>query len=140
VVTEMANLIAVSVRTAPKARRVDNVLTAVVTRKEKDELADAIENKMEHKKNPISAFGRDAEAARKSSVVVLIGVKGTMPKEPENPLNCGACGNETCADFIRLKKKRSEDFTGPNMHLRGDGSGDSSWICREDSKRDEHRQ
>jgi len=112
-VIEAANLIAVSARTAPKARGVDNVLTAVVTGREKDELADAMEYKMEHKKNPISAFRKDAEAVRKSPVVVLIGVKGTMPKKPENPLNCGACGNETCADFIKVKKKRGEDFTGP---------------------------
>jgi len=112
-VVEVANLIAVSARTAPKARGVDNISTAVVTGKEKDELADAMENKMAHKRNPISAFRRDAEAVRKSPVVVLIGVKGTMPKKPENPLNCGACGNETCADFIKVKKKRGEDFTGP---------------------------
>ena len=85
----------------------------MVTGKEKDELADAMENKMAHKRNPISAFRRDAEAVRKSPVVVLIGVKGTMPKKPENPLNCGACGNETCDDFIKVKKKRGEDFTGP---------------------------
>jgi uncharacterized ferredoxin-like protein len=112
-VIEAANLIAVSARTAPKGRGVDNVLTAVATGKEKDKLADAMENKMKHKRNPISAFKRDAEAIRKSPAVVLIGVKGTMPKKPEDPLNCGACGNETCADFIKVKKKRGEDFTGP---------------------------
>jgi len=46
-------------------------------------------------------------------MVILIGVKGTMPKNPDNPLNCGACGHRTCAEFIKTDKKRGEDFTGP---------------------------
>jgi len=112
-VMDGANSIAVSARTAPKGRGVDNTVTAIVTGGEKDELAEAMERKMEKKRNPISAFKRDAEAVRKSPVVVLIGVKGTMPKKPENPINCGACGNQTCADFMKVKKKRGEDFTGP---------------------------
>ena len=112
-VIAVADLIAVSARTAPKGRGVDNILTAVVTGKEKDELADAMESKMEHKRNPISAFKRDAEAVRKSPAVVLIGVKGTSPKKPENPFNCGACGYETCAEFVKVKKKKGEDYTGP---------------------------
>ena len=111
VVIEVANLIALSARTAPKGRGVDNILSAVVTGKEKNQLADAMEHKT--KINPISSFKRDAEAVRKSSVVILIGVKGTMPKKPENPLNCGACGNASCADFIKTEKRRGEDFTGP---------------------------
>lgn len=112
-VEEVANLIAVTARTAPKGRGVDNILTAVVTGKEKDELADAMERKLGRKRNPISAFGKDAEAVRKSPVVILIGVRGTVPKKPDNPLNCGACGHETCAELIKVEKKKGEDFTGP---------------------------
>ena len=109
----VAQLMAVSARTAPKARGVDNLLIAVVTGKEKDDLADAMERKMEEKKNPLTAFKRDAEAVRRSPVVLLLGVKGTRPKNPENPLNCGACGYQTCADFMKAEKRRGEDFTGP---------------------------
>ena len=112
-VTDAASSIAVSARTAPKGRGVDNTVTAIVTGGEKDELGDAMERKMKKKRNPISAFKRDSESVRESPVVVLAGVKGTMPKKPENPLNCGACGNQTCADFMKAKKKRGEDFTGP---------------------------
>ncbi len=37
-----------------------------------------------------------------------------MPKKPEKPLNCGACGCPTCAEFIRARKgKVGEDFIGP---------------------------
>jgi len=72
-----------------------------------------MEAKMKEKKNPLDAFSRDAECLRKSPVVLLIGVKGTVPKKPENPLNCGACGYASCADFIKAEKKKGEDFTGP---------------------------
>jgi uncharacterized ferredoxin-like protein len=112
-IVEIANLIAVSARTAPKARGIDNVVTAVVTGGEKDALADAMERKMESKRNPLAAFKRDADSVRKSPAILLIGVKGTMPKIPENPLNCGACGHETCGEFVKSKKKKGEDFTGP---------------------------
>jgi len=112
-VLEVARLMVASARTAPKARGVDNIVTAIVTGEEKDKLAEAMERKMETKSNPITAFKKDAEAVRKSPVVVLIGVKGTMPKRPENPLNCGACGYSSCADFIKAEKRRGEDFTGP---------------------------
>lgn len=112
-VLEIANLLAVSARTAPKARGVDNILTAIVSGREKDELADAMEQKLKQKTNPLSAFKKDAKALRKSTLVLLIGVKGTMPKRPENPLNCGACGHKTCAEFVKCAKKIGEDFVGP---------------------------
>ncbi|MEM2130428.1 MAG: DUF2148 domain-containing protein [Candidatus Bathyarchaeia archaeon] len=108
-----ANLIAASARTAPKARGVDNIKTAIVYGEEKNKLANMMERRMERKKNPLQAFKRDANSVRKSPVIVLIGVKGTSPKIPENPLNCGACGNTSCTDFIKVQKKRGEDYTGP---------------------------
>lgn len=112
-IIEVANLMAASARTAPKGRGVDRILTAIVTGKEKDELADTMERRVEKKKNPLPSFKKDAASVRKSPAVLLIGVKGTVPKKPENPLNCGACGYETCAEFIKVEKKKGEDFTGP---------------------------
>jgi uncharacterized ferredoxin-like protein len=88
-------------------------MTAIVSGKEKNRIADVMDQHVDQKRNPLPAFKRDAEAIRKSQLLVLIGVKGTMPKVPENPLNCGACGNATCADFIKVEKKKGEDFTGP---------------------------
>jgi uncharacterized ferredoxin-like protein len=111
--TEAANLITASARTAPKARGVDRIATAIVSGKEKNDLADAMEHRIEHKRNSLPAFKRDAQVVRKAQLVVLIGVKGTVPKVPENPLNCGACGNATCADLIKIEKMKGEDFTGP---------------------------
>lgn len=112
-IIEVAKLMAISARTAPKGRGIDNITTAVVTGKEKDELADTMEHRVEKKRHPIPFFRRDADSVRKSQAVLLVGVKGTMPKRPEDPINCGACGHQTCGEFIRAEKKRGEDFTGP---------------------------
>lgn len=108
-----AKLMAAGARTAPKARGIDRVVTAIVTGEEKERIAEATEKKMEQKKNPIPGFKRDAENLRRSPAVLLIGVKGTVPKRPEDPFNCGACGYASCAEFVEAEKKRGEDFTGP---------------------------
>lgn len=109
----VAKLMAASARTAPKGRGVDRIITAIITGNEKESIAEEMEKKMEQKKNPLPGFKRDAENLRRSPVVLLIGVKGTVPKKPEDPLNCGACGYANCAEFIETKKKKGEDFTGP---------------------------
>ena len=109
----VAKLMAAAARTAPKGRGVDRVTAAIVSGEEREALAEAMEAKIKEKKNPLDAFSRDAECLRKSPVVLLIGVKGTVPKKPENPLNCGACGYAGCDGFIKAEKKKGEDFTGP---------------------------
>ena len=112
-ILDAAKLMVISARTAPKGRGIDRITTAIVTGKEKERVAEAMEKKMEQKKNPLAFFKRDAENLRKSTAVLLIGVKGTFPKKPEDPLNCGACGYPGCAEFIKAEKRRGEDFTGP---------------------------
>jgi uncharacterized ferredoxin-like protein len=109
----VAELMAIAARTAPKTRGVDEVVTAIVKGEDKDAVADEMAKHYKGKRNPLSFFERDAENLRRSPLLLLLGVRGTMPKKPENPLNCGACGFETCADFIGAKKRRGEDFTGP---------------------------
>ena len=109
----VAKLMSTSARTAPKGRGVDRIVTAIVSGEEKERIAEAMEKKVKEKKNPITAFERDAKSVRDSPCALLIGVKGTMPKKPENPLNCGACGHSSCAEFIKATKKQGEDFTGP---------------------------
>ena len=108
-----AKLIVTSARTAPKGRGVDRIVTAIVTGKEKERIVQAMEKQIEHKKNPLPFFKENAESLRKSPVVLLIGVKGTVPKKPQDPLNCGACGHASCAEFIKAKKKKGEDYAGP---------------------------
>jgi len=108
-----AVFIAASARTSPKARGVDNIITAIVSGKEKEKLAEAMEDKAKQKSRIGSIFKRDAELVRQSICVLLVAVKGTQPKKPSNPINCGACGYSGCAEFIASEKKRGEDFTGP---------------------------
>lgn len=109
-----ACLMASSARTAPKARGLDNVLTAILESEEDLEaLAKAMETQYQQKKVRIESFLRDAEQVRQSTAVLLIGVKGTMPKRPDLPLNCGACGYQTCNEFMASTKKKGEDFVGP---------------------------
>jgi len=115
-VIAVAELMAASARTAPKGGGRDDISTAILTGKEKDELADAMERRQEKKKTPADIFKRDAEGVRKSQAVLLIGVRGTMPKRTSKgaSFNCGACGYESCGQFMKATKKKGEDFTGPN--------------------------
>jgi uncharacterized ferredoxin-like protein len=109
-----AKLIMAAITTAPKTRGVSMVQSALIQGEDKERLAQAMENHVPRKAAVGDAFGRDAQNVRNSAAVLLIGVKGTMPKKPEKPLNCGACGYPTCAEFIRAGKgKRGEDFIGP---------------------------
>lgn len=109
----VAELMVVAARTAPKTRGVDEIVTAIVSGGEKDAIADEMVRLGRRKRNPMEFFERDAENLRRSPLLLLVGVRGTTPKRPENPFNCGACGFETCAEFIMAEKKSGEDFVGP---------------------------
>lgn len=62
----VAKLMVAAARTAPKARGEDSIKTAIVTGKDKDELAEVMEE---------LGRRRDARDVRDSGVVVLIGVE-----------------------------------------------------------------
>ena len=109
-----ANLIMAAVTTAPKTRGVSTITSALIQGKDKERLAKGMEGHGAKKAFSGDIFKRDAQNVRNSHAVLLIGVKGTMPKKPEKPLNCGTCGYPTCAEFIRVKKgKKGEDFRVP---------------------------
>lgn len=110
---KIAELMAVAARTAPKTRGVDEIVTAVVNGAEKDAIADEMVRIYKGKMNPLAFFERDANNLRGSPYLLLVGVRGTTPKRPENPFNCGACGYDTCAEFTGAEKRQGEDFTGP---------------------------
>lgn len=112
-VLSAAKLIMIAVTTAPKGRGVSEVSSVLLTAEEKERLAEAMEAHDPRKAKPVGIFARDAQNIRKAAAVLLIGVKGTMPKKPETPLNCGACGFPSCSELIKAQKKKGEDFTGP---------------------------
>ena len=95
---QIADLMKVSARTAPKAGGVDKVETKVLKGDELEELADEmIEYGEESGK---SDFDRDGENVRESEALLLVSVNDPEPVL----LDCGACGYESCEGF----EKRSE--------------------------------
>jgi len=108
-----AKMIMAAITTSPKARGVSAVKSVLLHGEEKEKLAQAMEDQFSRKNFQLEFFKRDAQNIRRSAAVLLVGVKGTMPKKPQMPFNCGACGFSSCAELIRAEKKRGEDFVGP---------------------------
>lgn len=106
-VVEVAKLMLVSARTAPKSGGVDDVLGLVVRGGRKDAVAEQMERIGEER--GLEGFKRDARNVRDSEAVVLIGVRGNR----SFGLDCGACGYETCEGFRARKPEKSGDFVGP---------------------------
>lgn len=110
----VAALMATSARTAPKARGIDAIKTAIIDGEELNTLASAMESKAAEQPPYLSsAFTRDATSVRKSSCVLLIGVTG-VPKRIEQPFNCGACGYKSCRRTLKSRGREGKDFYGPN--------------------------
>jgi len=106
-VLEVANLMLLSARTAPKSAGIDDLVLAVVYGREKDEIAAEMDKIAEERK--LNGFKRDSKNLRDSEAALLVGVKG--PKS--FGLNCGACGYTTCEEFNKAEKRQGLDFVGP---------------------------
>lgn len=89
-VLHVANLMCVAARTAPKARGIDNIVSTVLTDKEKDSFARKMEE-FGKKTERAAGFARDANCVRQAQAVVLIGTKF----DPAG-LDCGFCGFDNC--------------------------------------------
>lgn len=107
-----AELMAVSARTAPKARGIDDISIVILTGEELNKVADEMEKI--GKETGRRFFVRDSGNVRKSPALLLIGVKSSRPKN----LDCGACGYETCNEFEEAGRKPGRDFTGPSCMLQ----------------------
>jgi uncharacterized ferredoxin-like protein len=70
---EVARLMIVAARTAPKARGLDTVVTAILEGADKNRLADDMERAGKEKNLPMRV--RDAGNVRNSELVVLVGVR-----------------------------------------------------------------
>jgi uncharacterized ferredoxin-like protein len=106
-VLEASRLMLTAARTAPKTAGVDDVLTLIVYGKEKDVIADKMEQIGVERK--IEGFKRDAKNVRDSHAVVLIAIRG----DRSAGLNCGGCGYEACQEFDKADKRLGKDFVGP---------------------------
>ncbi len=104
----VANLMALSARTAPKAAGQDYVVIEILKGKDIQRLGEEmIAYGQENKK---TNFDRDGENVLHSEAVVLIGLKDAEPLG----LNCAACGEETCI----LPNTTDGEFQGPQCALR----------------------
>lgn len=111
-ILQIARLMLVSARTAPKSGGVDDILTAIVDEDEKEAIA-AEMDRMADERN-IAGFRRDAQNVRDSEGVVLVGVRGTR----KFGINCGACGYASCEEFGKAAKKLGQDFEGPTCNFK----------------------
>jgi len=103
-----AKLMVASARTAPKTGGKDDILTLIVTGKEKDAVAQEMERIAQLAEAKLY-FERDARNVRDSDAIVLIGVRGSK----SYGLDCGACGHDTCAEFDKVARKHGRYFAGP---------------------------
>ena len=108
-IKDIANLMGVAARTAPKSAGEDFVVVKAIYGEGIDRLADEMIHYGEEmgKKN----FDRDGNNVKDSLAVLLIGLKDAQSLG----LNCGACGYDQCSD--RITHKGSE-FDGPQCAFR----------------------
>jgi uncharacterized ferredoxin-like protein len=95
-IKKVAEFMCASARTAPKAKGMDNIVTAIIIGKDKKRLADEME-KIGRKKQRKS-FLRDSENIRKVPLLVLMGTKARSI----GLAVCGLCGFKDCKE---LEKK-----------------------------------
>jgi uncharacterized ferredoxin-like protein len=109
---EVAKLMIVAAKTAPKGKGVDCIATALVVAEDLNTLADKIEAVGQKTGRP-GAF-KDAASVRKAQAVVLLGLKRDVAT---GGIDCGACGFETC-QALQTAPKVQGDFTGPSCAIR----------------------
>ena len=104
----VAELMAISARTAPKSAGQDFVVTKIIEGQDLQRLGEAMINFGE--RTGKSNFDRDGKNVLDSETVVLIGLNDARVLG----LNCAACGSQTC-----IKPNTVEgEFQGPNCAFR----------------------
>jgi uncharacterized ferredoxin-like protein len=106
-IQEAARFMLIAARTAPKTAGVDDILTSIVYGREKDRIAEKMEEIGVERKS--KGFKRDARNLKHSEAVILIGARGSKSAG----LNCGSCGFENCKEFDEQRRRLGRDFRGP---------------------------
>jgi uncharacterized ferredoxin-like protein len=113
----VAELMALSARTAPKGRGQDSIVIRVVTGKELGELSGEMRRLGEAR--GIKFFLRDAGNLEKSDACLLIGCRAA----DSAGLDCGGCGYATCNEMRQahdrfLAEMPEAPFHGPNCAIK----------------------
>jgi uncharacterized ferredoxin-like protein len=114
------DLISISIRTAPKSGGQDDIVYLSVGNKQKDIIAEEMENigkeKASANKNKViseaikTSWASDAKTVKDSQGLILIGVRGKKPFGA----NCGNCGFNTCSEFSAHNlKNKNKAISGP---------------------------
>lgn len=101
-----AMLMAISARTAPKSKGIDDLEIVYVDGEDKDRIADKM---IEMAKERGEGWKRDGESIKKAEGILIIGVKG----DKSLGLNCSACGFKDCKEFEKAVNVKG-DYDGPN--------------------------
>ena len=111
----IAELMALSARTAPKARGTDSIIVKVVAGEDLRSLAKEMRRLGEAR--TFKSLLRDASNMEQSDACVLIGSEGNSIAG----LDCGGCGYATCKEMLEAQKSNSSQnkpFHGPNCAIR----------------------
>lgn len=109
----VAQLMELSGRTAPKGGGKDYIVQKIITGKQLETLANAMENYAASSAENKAFIWRDGGNIRNSDALLLIGVKNTQPSR----LDCGACGFKTCGECMS-KVHQGAEFKGPTCAMR----------------------
>lgn len=94
-ILEVARMMCLAARTAPKARGRDNLITAIISDESEIELIAKKMNEIAQRESRrVNVMTRDAEAIRKSPVLVLFAAKSLV-----YGLDCRFCGFDSCAEL-----------------------------------------
>lgn len=100
-VVEVAKLMLVSIRTAPKSKGLDNIKAEILTGTDKADIADRMRTYASEKGD---TWYRDGKNIDDSAALVLIGVQGI----PIDLANCGLCGFNTCEELTEIREDQQE--------------------------------
>jgi uncharacterized ferredoxin-like protein len=111
----VAELMALSARTAPKARGIDSIVIKVVAGEDLRSLASEMRRLGEVR--GLKVLLRDASNMEQSDACVLVGSQG----DSVAGLDCGGCGYSTCQKMLEAQKSFSspdKPFRGPNCVIK----------------------
>jgi uncharacterized ferredoxin-like protein len=111
----VAELMALSARTAPKGRGQDSIVIRVVAGDELKKLAGEMRHLGEI--TGMKIFPRDAGNIDKSDACVVIGCRGADVAG----IDCGGCGFATCKEMLAAQEafaSKEKPFHGPNCAIK----------------------
>jgi uncharacterized ferredoxin-like protein len=110
-VLDVARLMLLAARTAPKGRGIDDLESMILTGKEKDAVTKEM---LKMAKDSDDHWTRDAKSVKECPALVLIGLKGPKALGTQ----CGACGYENCSQMLKAGRKEGRVFAGPTCIIK----------------------